>query len=72
MAENEIIRQVGEGSGDKYRAFLLRCWQEPKAGQAGEPAWRFMLVEAGDEIGKRGFASLEEVVGYLKDELGEG
>lgn len=56
-------------SGENYRAFLLRCWQEPAAGQAGEPAWRFTLVEAGDEAGKRGFASLDELVAYLKDEL---
>ena len=56
---------------ENYRAFLLRCWQEPKAGQAGEPAWRFTLVEAGDEAGKQGFACLEEVVDYLAKELGE-
>jgi hypothetical protein len=57
-------------SGENYRAFLLRCWQETGAGQAGEPAWRFTLVEAGDEAGKRGFASLDELVDYLRDELG--
>lgn len=56
-------------SGENYRAFLLRCWQELEAGQAGEPAWRFMLVEVGDEAGKRGFASLDELVDYLRDEL---
>ena len=56
-------------SGENYRAFLLRCWQEAAAGQVGEPGWRFMLVEAGDEAGKRGFTSLDELVAYLKDEL---
>lgn len=59
-------------SGENYRAFLLRCWQEPEAGHAGEAAWRFTLVEAGNEEGKRGFARLEKLVGYLQEELGEG
>lgn len=59
-------------SRENYRAFLLRCWQELEAGQSGETAWRFTLVEAGDEAGKRGFASLVELMAYLEDELGEG
>ena len=67
MAESETIRQEGEGSGGNYRAFLLRCWQDE---EDGEPRWRFTLVEAGDEGSKRGFASLEEVVGFLQEELG--
>ena len=56
-------------SREDYRAFLLRCWQEPGAGPEGHPAWRFTLVEAGDEAGKRGFVNLKELVGYLRKEL---
>ena len=67
MAECEIIGQEGEGSGGKYRAFLLRCWQDE---EDGESRWRFTLVEAGDEGGKRGFARLEDVVAYLSETLG--
>ena len=58
-----------KASGENYRAFLLRCWQEPNSGPEGNPAWRFTLVEAGDEEGKQGFASLEELVSYLQEEL---
>ena len=58
-----------KASGENYRAFLLRCWQEPEAGQASGAAWRFTLVEAVDEAGKRGFACLEDLVGYLREEL---
>ena len=52
-----------------YRAFLLRCWQEPKAGQAGEPAWRFTLVQIGNGGNKKGFGCLEDVMAYLSETL---
>lgn len=32
-----------------YRAFLLRCWQEPGAGPGESPIWRFTLVQMGKE-----------------------
>lgn len=53
----------------KYRAFLLGCWQEPGAGPGGKPAWRITLVEVDDEDGKRGFASLEELNTFLREDL---
>jgi hypothetical protein len=52
-----------------YRAWLLRCWQEAGAGPDGEPAWRFTLVQAGGEETRRGFASLEALVVFLREEL---
>ncbi len=55
-----------------YRAFLLRCWQEAGAGPGGEAAWRFSLAQAGDEEAKRGFASLEALLAYLRRELEAG
>ena len=67
MAECETIGQEDEDSGGNYRAFLLRCWQEDLD---GESHWRFTLVQMGEEGGKRGFASLEELVDYLREELG--
>jgi hypothetical protein len=71
MAESEqIIGGEGVGSGEDYRAFLLRCWQEPGAGPGGEPAWRFTLVRVENEGGQRGFASLAELVEHLRQELG--
>ena len=66
MAESETIRQEGEGSGGNYRAFLLRCWQDE---EDGESRWRFTLVEAGDEGGKRGFARLEDLTAFLREDL---
>ena len=66
MAENKTIRQEGTGSGGAYRAFLLRCWQEDVD---GEPRWRFTLVKAGDEGGRLGFASLDELADHLRKEL---
>lgn len=57
--------------GENYRAFLLRCWQESNAGPAGEPAWRFTLVQMGEEQTKKGFASLEELVAYLDEQLAQ-
>ena len=56
-------------SGENYRAFLLRCWQEADAGPAGEAVWRFTLVQMGEGQTKRGFACLEDLVAYLRAEL---
>jgi hypothetical protein len=55
-----------------YRAFLLRCWREPGAGPDGESAWRFTLTQPGDKGSRRGFASLEDLVAYLREELEMG
>ena len=58
-----------EASGENYRAFLLRCWQEADASPAGQAAWRFTLVQLGQEETKKGFASLEDLITYLQGEL---
>ena len=55
--------------GPGYRAFLLRCWQEAGAGPDGEPAWRFALARPGGERTQRGFASLEALMAFLREEL---
>ena len=51
------------------RVFLLRCWKEAGAGQGEEPAWRFALARPSEEGTPRGFASLEDLVAYLRGEL---
>ena len=71
MAERESIQKHDQGSGRAYRAFLLRCWQEPGAGPGGQPAWRFTLVEMGDRECQKGFARLAELVEHLCKELEE-
>jgi hypothetical protein len=52
----------------RYRAFLLRCWQVPdrRSGEAG--AWRFCLldVQTGE---KHGFADLEALLVLLQAEF---
>ena len=51
-----------------YRAFLVRCWQEPDVGN-GCPAWRFTLVQLDDKKTERGFAGLDALVEHLRAEL---
>jgi len=57
------VRRQSEG---RYLAYMLRLWQ---AKGEGEPLWRASLedVRTGE---RRGFASLEELFAYLKDETG--
>ena len=70
MAIVEEDRERAAPAGPDYRAFLLRCWQEPGAGPDDAPAWRFALLQLdGTEI-KRGFASLQELCAHLCWELG--
>ena len=66
MAENETIKQEGGRSGGAYRAYLLRCWQE-EAG--GSNPWRFTLVQVGQEHIQKGFASLEDLTLFLREDL---
>jgi len=66
MAEEETIRQEGEGGGGAYRAYLLRCWQE---NVDGEPLWRFTLVQMGDDHRKKGFACLGDLTAFLREDL---
>lgn len=53
----------------KYRAFLLRCWQDEAAKPGGEAVWRFKLVHFDGRQTKKVFTQLEEVVTYLGAEL---
>ena len=69
MPVNEEQYREFKESGQNYRTFLLRCWQEADASPAGQAAWRFTLVQLGQEETKKGFASLEELVAYLRSEL---
>ncbi len=62
-------------SAQNYRAFLLRCWQEWELENGGEPGessiWRFALVQLNDKSSTKGFACLEELVDYLRGQLGQ-
>ncbi len=49
----------------RYVAYLLRCWEEKQREEGQRRSWRFSLEDA--HTGQRqGFASLEEVVAFLR------
>jgi hypothetical protein len=51
----------------RYHSYLLRLWL---AGDDQAPLWRISLENA--QTGeRRGFASLEELLIFLKEEMGE-
>ena len=59
--------RIGAGETRNYVAYLLRLWRE----RSGESTrWRASLQDP--HSGKRvGFASLEELFGYLRRETGD-
>jgi hypothetical protein len=59
--------RIGDGEARDYGAYLLRLWRE----RSGESArWRASLQDP--HSGKRvGFASPEELFGYLRREMGD-
>ena len=49
----------------KYHSYLIRLWQDDSGGKS---PWRFVLVNLIE--GERwGFASLEELIAFLKDQV---
>ncbi len=52
----------------RYRAYLLRCWQE-RARQESQPAVRRFSLEDPHTGRRQGFATLEAVVAALQREL---
>jgi hypothetical protein len=55
----------------RYRSYVVRCWQESSihAGR-GMRVWRFSLQDPGTGE-RRGFASLEALMGMLQAELAD-
>jgi hypothetical protein len=51
----------------KYHSYLLRLWQE---GVGKKSNWRFVLVNL-TRNEERGFASLERLVTFLKEQMDE-
>jgi hypothetical protein len=55
----------------RYRAYLLRFWEERGLQPETSSVWRFSLEDP--QTGKRhGFASLEALVTFLREELTGG
>ena len=55
----------------RYVTYLLRCWEEQSRDPALPTVWRFGL-EAPHTDRRRVFASLEEMVAFLRRELAGG
>lgn len=72
MAGNRDEWQEGKSN---YQAFLLRCWHDSDLASSGEPDgpldWRFTLVRLEDRSQSKCFASLEEMVVYLRGRLSQ-
>ena len=58
-----------ENKQDRYRAYLLRCWQERQIGPDQGPLWRFAVEDVFGERLERGFGSLEALLAFLRVEL---
>jgi hypothetical protein len=54
-----------------YQAYLLRCWREEQAAPGATPPWRFSVQEVLHERRHRGFASLESLFAFLREELAD-
>jgi hypothetical protein len=54
-----------------YRSFLLTAWEERHHAADSEPVWRFSLEDVRSTNRRRGFATLEEVMRYVKEKLAE-
>lgn len=62
---NEKARRAGEQSD--YHSYLLRLWRV----NGGEEGWRASL-EGAHSGGRRGFAGLEELFGFLRRQTAQG
>jgi hypothetical protein len=58
-----------EDKQERYRAYILRCWQEGKAGTGQESPWRFSVEDVFGERLVQGFGSLETLIAFLGVEL---
>ena len=52
----------------RYRSYLLTFWEERSRNPEVAAVWRFRLEDP-RTCGRRGFASLEEVVAFIQTEL---
>ena len=59
---------TGNNPSPRYRAYLLRCWQERGRQEDQPPLWRYSLEDPHTGI-RHGFATLEAVFAVLQQEL---
>lgn len=54
----------------RYRAYLLRFWEERDHALEHQVVWRFSLEDVQTRE-RRGFASLKALMGFLRAEMGD-
>ncbi len=59
------------GRAPRYCAWVLRCWEVPDPDPDGSAAWRCSLEDPHTRE-RRGFASLEALMAFLRAELALG
>jgi hypothetical protein len=60
----------GPPARPRYRAYLLRCWEERPADPAAPGIWRFGLEDPHSGA-RQGFADLAALVAYLEAALAD-
>jgi hypothetical protein len=56
------MNATDKSPADTDRAYLLRCWREGAT-------WRFSLEPVSPQSRRRGFATLEAMCAFLRDEF---
>ncbi len=62
--------QRNQPPAPRYCSYLLRCWQERSLRQSAAAVWRFSLEDPHTGQ-RRGFATFEALVAFLRQELWE-
>ena len=60
--------QRNQPPAPRYCSYLLRCWQERSLRQSAASVWRFSLEDPHTGQ-RRGFATFEALVAFLRQEL---
>ncbi len=60
--------QRNQPPAPRYCSYLLRCWQERSLRQSAAAVWRFSLEDPHTGQ-RRGFATFEVLVAFLRQEL---
>ena len=60
--------QRPQAPAPRYCSYLLRCWQERSLRQSAAAVWRFSLEDPHTGQ-RRGFATFEALVAFLRQEL---
>jgi hypothetical protein len=60
--------QHTQAPAPRYCSYLLRCWQERSLRQSAAAVWRFSLEDPHTGQ-RRGFATFEALVAFLRQEL---